>query len=319
MSTSPREWLVDMGYGAGWRLVRALPSGMAERLFRAGADRAVRRGGAGVAQLRKNLSRVVPHATPGELDELVREGMRSYARYWRETFRLPSMDLDALRSQLDGQIAGVEYLDAGLAAGKGAILALPHSGNWEVPGVWLVGHSGQFTTVAERLRPEALFERFVAYREGLGFEILPLTGGAQAPASILASRLRENRVVCLIADRELSTSGVPVEFFGELAQLPAGPAHLAATTGAALIPVGCWYTPTGWGFKAHPPIEVPGRRQIIAATQSLADAFAADIAAHPTDWHMLQKLWFDDLPERQQEVLARANRRANRELDGDSR
>jgi phosphatidylinositol dimannoside acyltransferase len=319
VSTSPREWLVDRGYGAGWQLVRALPAGVAERVFRAGADRAIRRGGAGVAQLRKNLARVVPDATPDELDELVREGMRSYARYWRETFQLPAMDLDALRSRLDGQITGVEHLEAGLAAGRGVILALPHSGNWEIPGIWLVGHSGRFTTVAERLRPESLFERFVAYREALGFEILPLTGGALSPASVLASRLRENRVVCLVADRDLSTSGVPVKFFGELAQLPAGPAHLAATTGAALIPAGNWYTPDGWGFRAHPPIYVGDRRQITAAAQSLADAFAEDIAAHPTDWHMMQTLWFDDLSERQQEVLARASRRANRDQGGGAR
>jgi lauroyl/myristoyl acyltransferase len=288
--------LADLGYRSGWRLVRMLSPGLARTVFTLGADLAVRRDGAGVRQLRRNLSRVVPRAGEAELDELTRMALRSYARYWQEAFRLPAMDLDALYRQVDRTISGAANLNAALAEGNGAVVALPHSGNWDVGGVWLVGHAGSFTTVVERLRPESLYRRFVEYRETLGFEVLPADGGAGSFRTLL-QRLRENRVVCLVGDRDLSRSGIPVTFFGERTRMPAGPARLAASTGAALLPVGSWYTDDGWGLRIHPRIRVNARAEIPAATQALADVFAGDIAAHPADWHMLQKLWLADFPE----------------------
>jgi KDO2-lipid IV(A) lauroyltransferase len=297
--------LVDLGYAAGWRLVRLLPEKAARALFDAVADRAAGRAGGGVRQLRSNLRRVVPQAGEAELDELVRLAVRSYARYWREAFRMPSLDQRELYAELDRTMTGVENLDAALAEGRGAVIALPHCGNWDMAGVWLVGHCGTFTTVAERLKPESLYRRFIAFRESLGFEVVPLTGGDRNPALVLAERLRANQVVCLLADRDLTAGGVPVTFFGERTMMPAGPAHLAATTGAALIPAGLWFTEDGWVIRLHPPIRVPGTAGVPAATQQMADVFAADIAAHPTDWHMMQQLWLADLPESRQKALRR--------------
>ncbi|MDD7965067.1 phosphatidylinositol mannoside acyltransferase [Actinomycetospora lemnae] len=286
----------ELGYAAGWRLVRTIPEPVARWAFRAGADLAARRGGPGTRRLRANLARVRPDLGPEALDALTRAALRSYARYWREAFRLPGTDHAVLarRPVVEGQ----EHLDAALAAGKGAVVALPHSGNWDMAGLWLVAHSGRFTTVAERLKPESLYERFVAYRESLGFEILPMTGG-EAPVRGLLRALREGRVVCLVADRDLSAHGVPVTFFGARATMPPGPASLAATTGAALLPVGLWFSTDpvtgeeGWHFRIHPPVPVPGREAVPAATQRVADAFAGDIAEHPEDWHMLQRIWTD--------------------------
>ncbi len=300
-----KERLADLGYAAGWRLVRLLPEKWAVGLFDLAADRAARRAGGGVRQLRANLRRVVPRAGEAELDELVRMSLRSYARYWREAFRLPSLDLKAAYATCDRMVSGAENLDAALAAGNGAVLALPHCGNWDMAGVWLVGHSGTFTTVAERLKPESLYRRFIEFRESLGFEVLPLTGGERNPAVVLGERLRANGVVCLLADRDLTAGGVPVTFFGEPTMMPAGPAHLAATTGAALLPAGLWFTEDGWVVRIHPPIRVSGTTGVGAATQSLADVFAADIAAHPTDWHMMQQLWLADLPESRRKALRR--------------
>lgn len=297
-----RERLLDLGYAGGWRLVRALPAPVARAVFERAADVAARRGGSGVAQLRRNLARVVPGAAEPELDELVRAALRSYARYWCEAFRLPSMDHDALRASVGPCIEGLEHVEAALSAGRGMIVALPHSGNWDVAGVWLVGRCGSFTTVAERLRPESLYRRFVAYRESLGFEILPLTGGDEPVATVLARRLAANGAVCLVADRDLTAGGVRVDFFGEPAKMPIGPAKLAERTGAALLPVGLWFTSDGWGFRVHPPVTAPSVR---AATQAVADVFAADIAEHPADWHMLQRLWLADLPARRRPAAER--------------
>ncbi|GAB3489985.1 phosphatidylinositol mannoside acyltransferase [Amycolatopsis cihanbeyliensis] len=296
------ERLGGLGYAAGWRLTSMLPAGMTATAFSLGADFVARRGGGSVQQLRRNLVRVVPQAGGSELDELTRRSLRSYARYWQEVFRLPSMDLDSVRHRVEQSASGVENLDAALAEGNGAVLALSHSGNWDAAGVWLTGHTGGFTTVVERLRPESLYQRFVAFRESLGFEVVPAAGAAASFRTLLR-RLRENRVVCLLGDRDLTTSGIPVTFFGERTRMPGGPARLAASTGAALLPVGCWFTEEGWGLRIHPRIRVNAREEVPAATQALADVLAGDIAAHPADWHMLQKFWVADLERQQRAVL----------------
>jgi KDO2-lipid IV(A) lauroyltransferase len=283
----------DLGYAAGWRLVRRLPQGVASAAFGLGADFAARRNGPGVQQLRRNLTRVVPQAGEVELDELTSRAMRSYARYWQELFRLPAMDHSAVARKVDEAITGVENIDAALAEGNGAVLVLPHSGNWDAAGLWLVRYAGSFTTVVERLRPDSVYRRFVAFRESLGFEILPASGGTGS-FRLLLQRLRENKVLCLVGDRDLNRSGLPVSFFGEHTKMPGGAARLAASTGAALLPVGMWFTEDGWGVRVHPRIRVTARAEVPAAIQAMADIFAGDIAAHPADWHMMQKLWTAD-------------------------
>ncbi|MGH3913882.1 MAG: phosphatidylinositol mannoside acyltransferase [Pseudonocardiaceae bacterium] len=287
--------LTDLGYAAGWRLARGAPEGLAAWAFRAGADLAARRDGGYARQLRRNLARVVPSASEKELDVLVRDGLRSYSRYWREVFLLPSADHRALVERLDGAMEGVEYLEAALSTGRGVVVVLPHSGNWDMAGLWFVERHGPFSTVVERLRPEALYQRFVDYRTSLGFDIVPLTG-AGSPTPRLVSRLRAGGVVCLLADRDLTRGGAPVEFFGATARMPRGPARLAAATGATLLVIGCWFTRDGWGIRFHPPVPVRDRGATAQATQAVADCFSTDIAAHPHDWHMLQPLWTDDLP-----------------------
>jgi lauroyl/myristoyl acyltransferase len=284
--------LTDLGYAAGWRLVRAMPEFMARNAFDAGAHFAA--WGGGPKQLRKNLARILG-VTPDEVpDGLIRASLASYARYWREAFRLPSMDLSSLGERLDAVFEGKEHIAAALDAGRGAVMALPHSGNWDMAGVWLVWKHGSFTTVNERLKPESLYNRFIAYRESLGFEMLPLTGGARPPFEVLAERLRDNRAVCLMADRDLSRNGVQVDFFGEPTRMPAGSAKLAIETGADLMPVHCWYTADGWGFRFYEPLDTSSG-DVVVVTQKLADRFARNIADHPADWHMMQPQWIADL------------------------
>ncbi|MFI6173702.1 phosphatidylinositol mannoside acyltransferase [Nocardia sp. NPDC051052] len=302
------ERLSDVGYAAGWRLVRALPESTARRLFDFGADRVARkanrafRAGGAPNQLRRNLARVIG-GTPADVpDELIQASIRSYARYWREAFRLPSMDHVAIGKLL--VLEGESHLQAGLAAGRGAVMVLPHSGNWDMAGVWLVQNHGTFATVAERLKPESLAERFLAYRRSLGFEVFSLTGAGQSPFGQLANRLRENKAICLMGERDLTGRGVPVTFFGERTWLPAGAAKLAIETGAPLLPVHTWFTADGWGMKVYPPVDVSGG--VAAATQAVADRFAANIAEHPADWHMLQPLWESDLSEERLAKIAAA-------------
>ncbi|WP_156657980.1 phosphatidylinositol mannoside acyltransferase [Mycobacterium kyorinense] len=282
----------DWGYAAGWMMVRTMPELAARNMFDAGALYASRNGGP--EQLRKNLARVIGVAPADVPGALMRASLASYARYWREAFRLPSMDHQRLAQQLDDSVLGQQHLDAALAAGRGAVLALPHSGNWDMAGVWLSQTRGTFTTVAERLKPESLYRRFIDYRESLGFEVLPLSGGERPPFELLSQRLTDNKVVCLMAERDLTRTGVQVDFFGEPTRMPAGSATLAIQTGAALLPVHCWFVDDGWRFEVYPPLDCASR-DVSAITQALADQFARNIAAHPADWHMLQPQWLADL------------------------
>ncbi|MET7611773.1 phosphatidylinositol mannoside acyltransferase [Streptomyces seoulensis] len=295
MSTADR--LTDGLYGLGWSTVKKLPEPVAATLGRTVADAAWKRRGKGVQRLEANYARVVPDASPQRLAELSRAGMRSYLRYWMESFRLPAWSAERVRTGFDPK--GAHYLTDGLAAGRGVILALPHLANWDLAGAWVTTTLGiPFTTVAERLKPETLYDRFVAYREGLGMEVLAHSGASAF--GTLARRLRDGGLVCLVADRDLSAAGVEVDFFGERARMPAGPALLAQQTGAQLLPVTLWYddSPVMQG-RVHPPVEVPeeGTRieKTAVMTQALADTFASGIAEHPEDWHMLQRLWLADL------------------------
>jgi KDO2-lipid IV(A) lauroyltransferase len=290
--------VVDAAYAAGWSVVRGMPERLARAQFDAVADAVWLRSGSSVDRLRSNLRRVQPGLDDHQLRLLTRAALRSYLRYWCEVFRLPRMSVDDLVARM--YVVDEMRLRDAVAAGNGVILALPHMGNWDHAGAWLTGTGVPFTTVAERLEPESLFARFVAFRESLGMEVLPLTGGERPPYDLLADRLRAGGVLCLLADRDLTATGVDVDFFGSPARMPAGPAALAHDTGAALLPVTLWYPDRRrWHGRIHPQVTVPatGDRaaKIRAMTQQTADAFAEAIAEHPADWHMLQRVWLDDL------------------------
>ncbi|WP_281382794.1 phosphatidylinositol mannoside acyltransferase [Actinomadura verrucosospora] len=293
---SLRDEVMDAAYALGWTVVRKMPEGAARLVFTAVADRAWQANGAGVRQLERNLCRVLGKpAVDDEVRVLSKRVLRSYARYWLEVFRLPEYGRDRIVGRM--RVTGEKKIFANLEAGRGVILALPHMGNYEHAGAWLAACGHPFTTVAERLRPESLFDRFVEFRESLGMEVLAHTGASAFGR--LAQRLRAGRPVCLVVDRDLTASGVDVEFFGATARMPAVSAALAVQTGAALIPVTLWYEGKYWAARVHEEVAVPDegarREKIQTMTQEIARVFEAGIAAHPQDWHMLQKVWVDDL------------------------
>ena len=313
--------LASAGYSLGWSVVCRLPESMAAWLFQVFADIAWRRQGPSVQVLEGNLWRVLgPDATGADVRWESRESMRSYARYWLEVFRLPVTPVERL-TEGTRDVGHVPEALEYLAQGRGVIFALPHMGNWDQAGAWIISQgAGSFTTVMERLEPESLYKRFVAFREGLGMEVLPASGGGR-PFAILARRLRAGKLVCLPCDRDVTGHGIEVDFFGEKARMAPGPAALAAQTGAALMPVVLWFESEGeddgqrerggWGVGVGPEIPVPAegdrKERVAAMTQQLARFFEDGIRAHPQDWHMLQRVFTADLdPER----LARAELQA---------
>jgi KDO2-lipid IV(A) lauroyltransferase len=282
-----RQRAVDLAFALAWTLVRRLPENAVTWLFRQAADQVVRRNGRGVRRLRANLAVVCPDA---DLDALTRAGMRSYLRYWQETFRLPEWSDDEIVGRV--RTVNEKLLRDAYAAGRGVVCALPHLANYDHAGAW-AGRTGMpVWTVAERLRPESLFDRFIAYRKTLGMEVLPLTGSDEGVFGVLAERLRAGGFVCLVADRDLSERGVPVTFFGRPSRMPAGPAALSLRTGAPLIPATLHYDGQDLVITFHDAVDSDGGAA--AMTQRCADAFAKGIAAHPADWHMLQRIFLNE-------------------------
>jgi phosphatidylinositol dimannoside acyltransferase len=289
--SAARDKLIEMGFAAGWRLVRALPLPVARALFRTAADRAYRKNGPGTQRLRRNLARVVAE---DRLEETVEAGLRSYARYWMEAFRLPSQSKEQFLAGFKISPEHYDWLKTGVAEGRGVILSLPHVGNWDAAAAWVVSNDWPMVTVMERLKPEGVFEQFIAYRETLGMEVLPLTGGQRPPLDVLGERLGQGLVVALLGDRDLSRSGVEVEFFGGRTRMPAGPAILAIRHGSPLYAVDLSFNETQTVAvlrRVVPPTDGPLDLRVKQTTQALADAYATGIAEHPQDWHMLQKLW----------------------------
>lgn len=278
------DWAL-FGYRMGWRLVRYLPQRLVGAGFHWGADWASRRG-RGMPQLRKNLSYVV--GAEAVTDRLIRDAVRSYARYWMEVFRLSTLVSEEFFDQVRESVEGREHLEQSIASGRGVVLTLPHSGNWDVAGAWLAHDYGEFTTVVERLKPEGLFREFLRFRESLGFRVIPDRGGKSRPFEQLAAVLQGGGIVVLMGERDLKATGVPVEFFGAPTTVPAGPAALALSTGACLHAVHCFFTDTGWGFTISPEIEVD---QLQPTAQRIACEFEKGIGAHPQDWHVLQPVW----------------------------
>ncbi len=301
LRTRTAALLTDAGFAAGWRAVRMLPESAARGIFDRGGRWAAGREGKGTRQLRANL-RVVTEGrlSEQELSELTARGLQSYARYWQEAFRLPALSSERIVG--DTEVIGLERLERARDKGRGLVMVLPHSGNWDTAGVWFVDFlNGPFMTVAERLKPESLYRRFLAYRESLGFRVVPLTGGPRPSTDVLREWLGDGGVTCLLVDRNLGSGGVPVSFFGRKATMPGGAALLAAQTGAALVPTVCQFTDRGWRLVFSPEVPVDGsgrlKDRVGTAMQAVADAFTPSIAARPEDWHMLGRIWADVPPD----------------------
>jgi KDO2-lipid IV(A) lauroyltransferase len=180
-----------------------------------------------------------------------------------------------------------------MASGRGVIIALPHSGNWDHAGAYFCQQGIPLVTIAEILKPEKLFRKFLSYREAMGFEVLGLDSRAFVT---LIRRAREKRLIALVADRDLSESGIVVDFFNHKAKMPAGPAALAIREGLPLVVAHVSYTEVGIHID-FTEIALPDNddeeARIRFTVQLMADAFAQGIAKNPQDWHMLQRIWMD--------------------------
>jgi phosphatidylinositol dimannoside acyltransferase len=282
-----RDQAVRLGYGLGWRLGGTLPRPLAAKIISAVSGRVLRHDGVHVQNLRRNLEAASGRPIP---DDLVGAALASYLRNLYEVLALPAWPARKIVAQVTTD--GERQFRAAVAA-TNAVVALPHSGNWDLAGAWACVTRLPVTTVAEAL-PGGGFESFLRFRERLGMEVL----SHRDPETIskLVCAVRRGRLVCLLADRDLARRGVPVVWRGHPITMPAGPAIVARRSGAALVPAVSQYTPTGMKIIFGGPVELrPGREGLAWMTQQVADFFAERIASQPEDWHLMQP-FFDRTP-----------------------
>ncbi|CAB4539795.1 MAG: phosphatidylinositol mannoside acyltransferase [Actinomycetes bacterium] len=244
----------------------------------------------------RHLRRVNPNLGRAAVRVATQTAFDSYARYYVESFRLPSLPKHAVERGFTKEGYREHVLPA-LERGNGVILALPHLGGWEWAGRWMTDQGHKLTVVVEPLDPPELFEWFAELRRDLGMNVVPL--GPTAGSTVLKA-LRDNEVVCLLCDRDLDRTGVEVEFFGERTTLPPGPATLSLRTGAPILPTAVYFTPRYNGHHAivRPPVptqRLGGLREDVGrVTQLLARELEFLIRRAPEQWHLFQPNWPSD-------------------------
>jgi lauroyl/myristoyl acyltransferase len=287
------ERVAYAGFASVAWLGRTLPTHTGRVLFRWVGTAAFRLLPGVRATVAANQARVLGRPADDRLvTAFTREAFRRYARYWFDAFDIVDWpdDLVTERFTFDGW----ENMEKALAAGRGVIAVLPHMGNWDAAGRAMTARGISVVSVAEELRPPRLYELFLRHRRELGMEIFGLVGGGQVGRQ-LATALSRNRVVALVADRDLSARGVSVEMFGGARRLPAGPGLLSVSSGAPVIVAGIYETREGWRCVLHEPlsVEMTGDRRadVTALTREIARMFERVVSVSPPDWHLFQPGW----------------------------
>ena len=297
MTAAPEETLQERVaysvYAAVERVAMALPDSIGRPLFDGAGTAAVHRSAKARRVVSGNLSRVLGRTAGSPLVQAAtKEAFRNYARYWYDTFHARVLSEEEFLSR--SELVGAEHIAEAMDKGTGAVVALPHLGNWDTAGKKIVLQGWEVTAVAELLRPERLYRLFLEHRVALGMNILPLADDRKT-AEECVRLIGENHVIALVADRDLKGNGVVVEMFGEERRMPAGPALLSLATGAPLLPCSCTYKPSGWITKVEPPLQIERtgnmRDDVTELTRALAKRFERAISASPTEWHMFQPAW----------------------------
>jgi len=280
-------------YLFAWKVIGVLPEKSAYKLANVISDRVYSKNGKGVKRLRSNYRRVMPNISERQLDELTKDGMRSYLRYWFDTFRLNKWSKARIIETTF--VVRENLLRDPIATKEGCIIALPHAGNWDHAAAYFCSTGITLTAVVEKLEPEAIFKKFLAYRQSIGIEAI---SHKEKTIPILMERLNQGKLIALVADRDMSRNGIEVNFLGGIAKMPAGPAILALKTGAPLVTAYIRYLEKGIEITFDETIKLPvlgsEEEQIKIVTQSMADNFAKRIKDSPVDWHMLQRIWVDE-------------------------
>jgi lauroyl/myristoyl acyltransferase len=304
-----------------WRNATKIPEPVLRGLFTVVADVTWLRRTKSVRRLESNYARVRPDLDAAAVRRLSRAGMRSYMRYFREAFTLQGVTPERLLARV--RVEGYdEHVRPVVDDGGAASLALGHLGNWDLAGAYGSQYLASVLTVAERLKPDELFEEFVRFRSSLGIDVLALGNGDVLGALIRGAK-EGRKLIPLLSDRDLTSTGIEVDLAGHRARVAAGPALLGLEAGVPVHAVGINYerlrgarrraagTPWGIVIRFYPPLPVPDaglprdeRARLL--TQGWVDQLAQTIVEHTQDWHMLQRVFVADLgPARQRAAGSR--------------
>ena len=298
-------------YGIAWKVLPKLPQRLVIGISHAAADVVYALGLKPVQQMRHNFEQLTGQPAS---NALVRDGVRSYFRCFAQQFTLSGWSAEEIR---EGCVYPAAERTRELMNDGPVVLALTHSGNWDLAGAWFCQEWGGILTVAERLEPEETFNQFVEFREGIGMEIIGVGKGEHIFNDLVDRSRGRSLLVPLLADRDISGRGIEVDLGDSKALVAAGPAALALKLDRPLIAGHISYRKVKgrWQIYAHftDPIPVPepneGETQVEALTKAWVEAISPVMVEHVVDWHMMQKLFVADLdPER----LARARSRVSK-------
>jgi KDO2-lipid IV(A) lauroyltransferase len=243
-----------------------------------------------------NMRRVMGEAADWRVvKETARDSFRNYFKTLVDFVRFPHLDRDDIHKAVPSQ-QGWEHLDTALSKGKGVIAISAHFGNWDLAGALLGSHGLPVYAVADTFKPKKMDDLINGTRERYGTKIIKLETGSLKQ---IFTALKHNEIVLLLLDRPQPNEGVPVQFFGETAWLPEGPAAIALKTKASLIIGYCTRRRGDKTFQGafEEPIEyehlLTGNKEhdIQAITQEIARRMEEVIRRYPDQWYMFRQMW----------------------------
>jgi len=283
------------------RVARYTPRSLVRGGARLGATVGWLRAGKSRQRLEDNLHRVTGLAGK-ELSRLSHAGMVSAARYYAEVLEMPRITSEQVRARL--RFVNEKDALAAIKRGPGAVVALGHSGNWDLVGAKTVLEIAPVTSVAEVLKPREVFDQFVELRAKIGLRIYGHEGSRTFRELLREAKSGEERIIALLADRDISGTGTEVEMFGHRVKVAPGPAALAIASGLPLLTVTSYYerlrggrrraARSKWGLvmefgPVFDPADFKGADGVQALSQAWAEWLGSAIEKHPQDWHMLQR------------------------------
>jgi KDO2-lipid IV(A) lauroyltransferase len=246
------------------------------------------------AIIHRNTSHVLdlPESDP-RVARLARAIYASYARFALELIRLPSLPIDEptrlmLMSGPDHE-AFLALWERCQTEGRGIIAVSGHIGSIEVfAGAYAARGIPTYGLADDSAFPE-LFALLTRTRARWGVTIIPWRRLRD-----IFRVMRDPVVLGMVVDWGYRAEDVPVRLMGAWTTLPAGPATLAARSGALIVPVVARRQRDGrYSPEMADPIEVRdgSAAAISEATQSIADALETMVRAAPEQWHTFKPMW----------------------------
>lgn len=244
-----------------------------------------------------NMRRVLgPEASWQTVKRMARQSFRNYAITIVDFLRFPYMDQEDVTKSVPVR-EGIPHLFAAKDKGKGLLVVTAHMGNWDIAGALFVSYGLPLSAVSETHEPKKMDDLVNGTREKAGMKIIRIETNSLRN---IFTALKHNETVTILLDKpETAETGVPVQFFGETAYLPGGPAAIALKTGASVLMGYCIRRPGNKTFEGivTAPLDydhlLNGDKEhdIQVITQAMATLMEEQIRRTPDQWYMFREMW----------------------------